>query len=164
MRHKNLWAPWRITYLKSFGKKSKGCLFCRAARSQKDGSNYVFLRSKHAIGILNIFPYNNGHMMIAPQRHVNTLDLLKNEELCDIMEQVRVTTRRLDKILKPEGYNIGINIGRAAGAGIDRHLHVHIVPRWNGDTNFMPVCAGTKVISQSLGALYRQLCGKKKTR
>ena len=163
MRPDSLWAPWRITYLKSFRRKTKGCLLCQAARSRRDKDRYVFLRSAHAVGLLNIYPYNNGHVMIAPKRHVGRLGLLKNEELCDIMKQVGATTRRLDKILKPDGYNIGINIGRAAGAGIAKHLHVHIVPRWSGDTNFMPVCGSTKVISQSLDALYARLCrGKAK--
>ena len=166
MTHDVLWAPWRLPYLKSFakGRRERGCLFCRAARARRPRDRYVFLRSRHAVGLLNIYPYNNGHVMIAPRRHTARLDLLKKEELCDMMEQVRAATRRLDRILKPEGYNIGINIGRAAGAGIDKHLHIHIVPRWSGDTNCMPVCSGTKVISQSLDALYAHLCGKDKAR
>ncbi len=163
MRPDLLWAPWRLTYLKNFNKQKKGCLFCRALRSRRDQDRYVFLRSRHAIGLLNIYPYTNGHVMIAPRRHVGAIGRLKSDELCDMMEQVKEATRRLDRILRPDGYNIGINVGRTAGAGIDRHLHVHVVPRWKGDTNFMPVCAGAKVISQSLDALYRQLCcGAKK--
>jgi len=162
MRPDSLWAPWRLAYLKSFRRKKRGCLLCEAARCRRDRERYVFLRSAHAVGLLNIYPYNNGHVMIAPKRHVGRLDLLKNEELCDVMNQVAATTRRLDRILRPDGYNIGINIGRPAGAGIERHLHVHIVPRWHGDTNFMPVCGGTKVISQSLDALYGRLCRGKK--
>ncbi len=158
MRPDILWAPWRLTYLKDFNKKQKGCLFCRALHSRRDRDSYVFLRSRHAIGILNIYPYNNGHVMIAPRRHVGAIGRLKTHELCDMMEQVQQTTRRLDRLLEPDGYNIGINIGRPAGAGIDKHLHVHVVPRWKGDTNFMPVFGGTKVVSQSLDALYRQLC------
>jgi ATP adenylyltransferase len=166
MKTDALWAPWRITYLKTFrgGQRRKGCLFCRAARSRRDRANYVFLRSPHMIGILNIFPYANGHVMIAPRRHAARLEQLNDEEICDMMVQVRATTRRLDKVLGPDGYNIGINIGRAAGAGIDRHLHVHIVPRWAGDTNFMTVAAGTRVIGQSLEAFYRLLCPAKKRR
>jgi len=162
MRPDNLWAPWRITYLKDLRKKQQGCLLCRAARSRSDKEHRVFLRSAHAIGVLNIYPYNNGHAMIAPKRHVGRLERLRDAEMRDLMRQVVATTRRLDRVLRPEGYNIGINIGQAAGAGIDKHLHVHIVPRWKGDTNFMPVCDGTKVISQSLDALYARLCGKKK--
>ncbi|MGE5279246.1 MAG: HIT family protein [Deltaproteobacteria bacterium] len=154
MKNGILWAPWRLPYLKSAAKKERGCLFCRAARLRRDRDGYVFLRSRHAVGLLNLYPYTNGHVMIAPRRHAGKLDALKNDELCDIMEQVREAVRRVEKALRPDGFNIGINIGRAGGAGIAGHLHVHIVPRWAGDTNFMRTCAGTKVISQSLNDLY----------
>lgn len=107
--------------------------------------------------MLNIFPYNNGHMMVSPLRHVKDLSALKAAETLDLFKTLSETKALLNKILKPDGYNIGINISRSAGAGIPGHLHIHIVPRWNGDTNFMPLVAGTKVISQSLDELYRQL-------
>jgi len=164
MRPDVLWAPWRLTYLKSFKKKKKGCLFCQALRSRRDADHYVFLRSRHAIGMLNIYPYNNGHTMIAPRRHVGQIHRLNSGELRDMMEGVRRVTRMLDRLLRPDGYNIGINIGRPAGAGIDRHLHIHIVPRWAGDTNVMPTLFGTKVISQSLDALYAGLRREAKKR
>jgi ATP adenylyltransferase len=154
-----LWAPWRIAYIKN-AKQEKECLFCRVHRSKNDVKNFVYLRLRSAFGILNLYPYNNGHVMIAPSKHVKSLADLSDNELCDIMACAKKTTAAIDKILKPEGYNIGINMGRAAGAGIDNHLHIHIVPRWNGDTNFMPVLTGTKVISQSLSDLYGRLVQK----
>ena len=107
--------------------------------------------------MLNLYPYNNGHLMVAPKKHVSTIELLNSDELMDLMETVQKMKCLLDKVLKPEGYNIGMNIGRVSGAGFDKHLHVHIVPRWNGDNNFMPTLAATKIISQSLEALYFEL-------
>jgi ATP adenylyltransferase len=151
-----LWAPWRIGYIKKI-KKEKGCLFCRVYPSRDDKRNFVFLRSRHAFGMLNLYPYNNGHIMIAPVKHVKTLSDLTDPELCDIMACVKKATSALEIILKPDGFNIGINVGRVAGAGIEKHLHIHVVPRWNGDTNFMPTLFNTKVISQSLGSLYDKL-------
>jgi ATP adenylyltransferase len=152
-----LWAPWRIPYIKKSKIKQKGCFLCRANRSTHDKKNLVFLKSDHAFGILNLYPYNNGHVMIVPARHVKHLSGLSDPELCDIMACVNKTTAALDKMLKPDGYNIGINIGRVAGAGIRDHLHIHIVPRWNGDTNFMSTLINTRVMSQSLRVLYDEL-------
>ncbi len=160
MKSDRLWAPWRIGYITNI-KKEKGCLFCRVFKSGNDKKNFVFLRSRHALAMLNLYPYNNGHAMVAPVRHVRSLDRLNDAELGDIMSCLKNVTRLLDKVLGPEGYNIGINVGRAAGAGIEDHFHIHIVPRWNGDTNFMPTLSGTKVVSQSLDALYRQVTKKK---
>ena len=151
-----LWAPWRIGYIKKI-KKEKGCLFCRVLRSKSDKKNLVFLRSAHALGMLNLYPYNNGHVMIAAAKHVKSLAQLNDTELCDIMACVKEATGAIDKLLKPQGYNIGINVGRVAGAGIENHLHIHIVPRWNGDTNFMPTVFDAKVISQSLESLWNAL-------
>jgi ATP adenylyltransferase len=161
MKSDKLWAPWRIGYITRI-KKEKGCLFCRVFKSVHDKKNFVFLRSRHALAMLNLYPYNNGHAMVAPLKHVRSLENLSDAELGDIMLCLKNVTRLLDKVLKPEGYNIGINVGRVAGAGIEDHLHIHIVPRWNGDTNFMPTLSGTKVISQSLNALYQQLKQKKR--
>ena len=149
-----LWAPWRMKYITS-KKKTKSCLFCRAKKNEK--SNYIILKTRYSIAMLNIFPYNNGHMMISPLRHVKDITKLKTTEALDLFKTLQATQKLLDKVLKPQGYNIGINISLAAGAGIPDHLHLHIVPRWNGDTNFMPVLAHTKVLSQSLDELYRQL-------
>ena len=151
-----LWAPWRITYLKKAGKE-KGCLFCRAAEHHNTKKNFVFLKSRLTLAMLNIYPYNNGHAMVAPLRHVKALDGLNPDELSDIFECVKKARRILKRVLKPHGFNIGINEGRAAGAGIADHLHIHLVPRWKGDVNFMSVVSDTKVISQSLEALFKKL-------
>ena len=148
-----LWAPWRMRYIKNT--KGKKCIFCGGSKNKN--KNYVLLKSNHSLAILNIFPYNNGHVMVAPLRHVKELSQLKNTEILDLFRALNMVKGMLDKILKPDGYNIGINIGRSAGAGIPGHLHIHIVPRWNGDTNFIPILSNTKVISQSLDELYKQL-------
>jgi ATP adenylyltransferase len=149
-----LWAPWRINYVQ--GKKKKGCIFCAAAKSGGKNAHLVF-DSPHSLCILNIFPYNNGHLMIAPKRHVKDLADLKKTELLDLMEALLSAKKLLAEVLKPEGFNIGINAGNVAGAGIPGHLHIHIVPRWTGDTNFMPVLGQTKIISQSLEELRKIL-------
>ncbi|HAJ56217.1 MAG TPA: HIT family hydrolase [Candidatus Omnitrophica bacterium] len=156
MNHKRLWAPWRIAYIKKF-KKEKGCLFCKAFESGKDEKNFVVFRSKSSLAILNIYPYNNGHIMIAPQKHVRELGQLDSAETADLINCLNKAKRLLEQTLKPEGYNIGINIGRVGGAGIEHHLHIHLVPRWQGDTNFMPAIFNTKIISQSLHELYATL-------
>ena len=115
------------------------------------------MRSKHCFVLLNTFPYNNGHLMIVPNRHIASLDLLSTDEMFDINQVLIVMVKILSKILHPHGFNIGMNLGRIAGAGIDKHIHMHIVPRWSGDTNFMPVIANTKVVSQSLNELQSQI-------
>jgi len=152
-----LWAPWRIKYIEAAGKKNRGekCLFCRCAQGR--GKNYVVFKTKYSIAILNIFPYNNGHVMVSPLRHIKKLSQLKDAEIIDLFKALNRVNKLLDKVLKPDGYNIGINISDVAGAGIPGHLHLHIVPRWKGDTNFMPVLNNTKIISQSLDELYRKL-------
>ncbi|MGE5307611.1 MAG: HIT family protein [Deltaproteobacteria bacterium] len=148
-----LWAPWRITYIRGTRKKGKErCIFCAARRDAKD---YVLFKTARSVAMLNIFPYNNGHTMVAPLRHTGALQKLSRVEMEDLFLSVQRVMRVLDKVLAPQAYNVGMNLGRTAGAGIPGHLHVHIVPRWNGDTNFMPVTGGTKVISQSLDELYR---------
>jgi ATP adenylyltransferase len=151
-----LWAPWRIGYIKKIGKE-KGCLFCRARLKANDRKHYVFLRTRTSLAMLNIYPYNNGHIMVAPVRHAASLDRLSKEEVTDVMDCLKKAQALLRRVLKPEGFNIGINEGRVAGAGIEKHLHIHVVPRWKGDSNFMPLIAGTKVISQSLESLYKEL-------
>lgn len=149
-----LWAPWRIKYIRS--KKEKKCIFCRAKLALPK-KHYVIFKTRYAFSILNIYPYNNGHIMVSPLRHVGRLEKLSEEELSDLMKLVIKTKKLLDKLLSPDGYNIGMNISKAAGAGIVGHLHVHIVPRWVGDTNFMPVIHQTKIVSQSLDELYKRL-------
>ena len=148
-----LWAPWRIKYIKT--KKSKKCIFCEGVKHKR--KNYVILKTSHSIAMLNIFPYNNGHVMVAPIRHVSRLSQLKEGEALDLFRTLNKVQVLLDEALKPHGYNIGINISKSAGAGITGHLHIHIVCRWQGDTNFMPTLYGTKIISQSLDELYKQL-------
>lgn len=152
-----LWAPWRSGYLVSLNKKQKGCVFCRMKQRKEDTKNFVFKRTKHCLAVLNIYPYNNGHVMVVPSRHVNDLAKMTDEEKQDLFGLVESTKLILDKVLKPEGYNIGMNLGRVAGAGFPGHLHIHIVPRWSGDMNFMPAVCDTKVISQSLQTLYERL-------
>ena len=151
----NLWAPWRIKYIQA--KKNNGCIFCQKPRQKKDRINFIVKRGKFVFSILNIFPYNNGHILIAPYRHIDSLEKLNSDELIEMFELINHTTKRIKSKLKAQGFNIGFNIGKAAGAGIDKHLHVHIVPRWEADTNFMPVLSGTKIISQSLEELYNIL-------
>ncbi|MCK9594678.1 MAG: HIT domain-containing protein [Candidatus Omnitrophica bacterium] len=149
-----LWAPWRINYVQ--GKKKSGCVFCLAKRPgvKKD---FVIFKTRKSIALLNIFPYNNGHLMVAPLRHVRDISLLDNAEVLDLFASLNRAKALLEKVLAPDGYNIGINVSRIAGAGIPGHLHIHIVPRWNGDTNFMPVLNNTKIISQSLEELHKRL-------
>ena len=154
-----LWAPWRKAYISQ--KPGKKCIFCGVRRSKNNRSHFVLRRTPRSISLLNIFPYNPGHLLVAPKRHVSSLTQLKDGELLDLFRLVNEATRRVQKILKPSGVNIGINLGRPAGAGIPGHVHVHIVPRWNGDTNFMPVIAQTKVLSESLESIHRRLTGEK---
>jgi len=152
-----LWAPWRLGYLVGLTRKTKGCLFCRIHRESKDKKNFIFSRTRHSFAVLNIYPYNNGHVMVIPRRHVADLVQLTQEEKDDLFRLLEKTKLTLDRILKPEGYNIGMNLGRVAGAGFPGHLHIHVVPRWHGDVNFMPVVSDTKVISQSLETLYQKI-------
>lgn len=134
--------------------KLRGCFFCRYVKEKKDKAHFLIQRSKHSFSLLNLYPYNNGHVMVVPKRHVSDLELLTPEERADLMNLMIATKKLFQKTIKPHGFNCGINFGRVAGAGVADHLHIHLVPRWNGDTNFMPVTGGAKVISQSLEALY----------
>lgn len=157
---KRLWAPWRQRYLARVGgsrSPSSGCLFCRKGRSRRDAADLVLERGVYGFSLLNLFPYNNGHLMVAPYRHVGKLESLRQGEWVELWQLAQAAIRRCDRALSPQGYNVGINLGRAAGAGIPGHLHLHIVPRWVGDTNFMPVLSETKVVSQSLKSAYRLL-------
>jgi len=151
---KNLWAPWRLSYIEGLSKKSEesACLFCRVASlgPEYDEENLVVYRGERVFAILNKFPYNNGHLMVVPYRHVPSCEELSDDELADLYRTINLMLKALRAAYSPDGFNIGANIGRDAGAGIEGHFHVHIVPRWRGDTNFMPVTAGTKVIPQLL--------------
>jgi len=159
MDHKNLWAPWRIKYIQGLSDSPKaGCFICHNLETpQDDDKNLVLWRTKICIVILNRFPYNNGHLLIAPVRHIRDLDQATNEELLEMIKLVRESQKALSMAIKPHGFNVGMNFGRCAGAGLPEHLHIHIVPRWDGDTNFMSVCGDTDVISQSLIELLEQL-------
>lgn len=152
-----IWAPWRVKYIKKILKKSRGCIFCRILKAKKDDRHFIFMRSKLSYAVLNIYPYNNGHTLVLPKRHVDDLTKLSKEERNDLLDTLQEVKSLLEETMDPQGYNIGINLGHAAGAGYPRHLHFHIVPRWRGDANFMPVIGHTKVISQSLEALYEHL-------
>ncbi|MBU1872005.1 MAG: HIT domain-containing protein [Candidatus Omnitrophica bacterium] len=150
-----IWAPWRISYIKTTGKKQSACLFCQSLKSKKN--SYIFIRNKFCFALLNKFPYNNGHIMISPNRHVADINSLRDKELGELFKTLKQVIRLLKKVLKPQGFNVGINIGKSSGAGIPKHLHIHVVPRWDADTNFMPVLFNTKVISQSLKTLHKEL-------
>lgn len=152
---KKIWAPWRMQYILS--DKKSGCVFCVKAQEKEDRKNYILFRDTLGFVIMNIFPYNNGHIMIAPYRHVASLENLSSEELLQITMMIKKSLTHLKEAIKADGYNIGMNIGAVAGAGIADHLHVHIVPRWPGDTNFMPVLAETKVLPQHLDTTYEIL-------
>ena len=152
-----LWAPWRVKYITKIYKPAKGCIFCRMLKEKKDAQNYIFARTKSCFAVLNIYPYNNGHLLILPNRHVASLKKLEKHEKYELYDLIETCQSLLDETIKPQGYNIGINLGRVAGAGIASHLHFHLVPRWPGDSNFMPVTAQTKVISQSLNEVYKIL-------
>lgn len=159
-----LWAPWRASYITRILKEEKGCVFCRIVKEKKDKTNRILLRGKYAFSVMNIYPYNNGHMLIVTNRHVDDLNKLKREERAEMFDLLEETRELLETVLHPHGYNIGINLGRAAGAGFPGHLHIHVVPRWKGDVNFMAVTAETKVISQSLNVLYNEMCHAYKKR
>ena len=150
-----IWAPWRMNYIR--GKKIKGCLFCNKMKSKNDRKNHIIFRGKKAFIIMNIYPYNNGHLMVAPYKHTGDFNKLNSEELLEMMDLLKKAINALKKILKPQGFNVGFNIGKVSGAGVVNHAHMHVVPRWTGDTNFMPVVGGVKVVSQSLDSLYAEL-------
>jgi ATP adenylyltransferase len=152
-----LWAPWRMTYINGIG-HDNGCFLCAAAIDEHaQAENLVLWRSDHAVCVMNRFPYNNGHLLVAPVKHTGELADLAEEERAALFDAILAAKALLEKAVKPNGFNIGFNLGRAAGAGLVDHVHCHIVPRWDGDTNFMPVLADTKVMPQLLADLYKQL-------
>jgi ATP adenylyltransferase len=158
--HEQMWAPWRMNYIKSDKKDpltENGCFLCRYRDETSDKQNLVLLRGESSLVVMNRYPYNNGHLLVAPLTHKAALADLTENELLGCMQQLQQLTQLLDNVVKPQGYNIGLNLGQVAGAGLPGHLHWHLVPRWSGDTNFMPVLAGVDVIPQSLDALYELL-------
>lgn len=138
-------------------KKAKGCILCIKPKQKQDDRNLIVLRGKEAFVIMNLFPYNNGHLMVAPYRHIGDLSKLRDSELLEMMNLARRCQKAIAATMRPDGFNLGFNLGRTAGAGIADHVHLHLVPRWNGDTNFMPVLAGAKVISEGLGQTYQKI-------
>jgi ATP adenylyltransferase len=157
LERENLWAPWRAEYIQGLS-KAGDCFICHDLKEpQDDNGNFVLWRLDRSIVVLNRFPYNNGHLLIAPVRHIGELEEADEAELLELTKLIRETKRLLSIAIKPHGFNVGMNFGRCAGAGLPEHLHIHIVPRWDGDTNFMSTCSETKVISQSLDELYRLL-------
>lgn len=152
---KRIWAPWRIEYILS--PKLKKCIFCSAIKEKSDEKNFIIERAKKCFVILNKYPYTNGHIMIVPYEHISDIEKIDIKTLTEMMKLTQKYILKLKHKMKPDGFNIGFNIGKVAGAGIKDHLHLHIVPRWNGDTNFMPVISNTRIISESLQSVYKKL-------
>lgn len=151
-----LWAPWRMQYIKR-ADAAEGCIFCNFPAEEKDDENLIVQRGGTAFILLNAFPYSNGHLMISPYKHTANLDDLDDQEMLELMTLTRRAVNLLKAAFKPDGFNIGVNMGRVAGAGIADHVHIHVVPRWSGDTNFMPVLGDVRVIPESLQAVHSAL-------
>ncbi|MFI5252275.1 MAG: HIT family protein [Bacteroidota bacterium] len=154
-----LFSPWRSKYIETFSKPNNegvACVFCEAIRGD-DEEHLIIFRGKSSFVLMNLFPYNSGHIMIVPYRHIQELNDLSTEESLEVIQLLQKMITALRTASHPEGFNIGANLGRSAGAGIDRHLHFHLVPRWNGDTNFMPVLADTKMISEDMKDTWKKL-------
>jgi ATP adenylyltransferase len=155
---KHVWAPWRIEYIKA--EKPAGCIFCDIPKENKDAGNYILYRGEKNFIMLNSYPYNPGHLLIAPYRHIGTPEDLTVAERNEHFEIISRCVAVLKKELKPAGFNIGSNLGKVAGAGIEDHFHSHVVPRWQGDTNYIPVLADTRIVPQALADTYKALSGK----
>jgi len=153
-----IWAPWRIEYIQM--EKPEGCILCDKPKQNNDALNYILFRGEKNFVMLNAYPYNPGHLMIAPYRHTASLEELTDEELKEHFEIARHSITILRQVFNPGGFNLGINLGGVAGAGIDDHFHTHVVPRWQGDTNFMPVIADVKVLPEALSETYQKLKDK----
>ena len=159
MQRSNLWAPWRIKYIQGLSRRS-ACFLCDDYNQpDRDRENLVLWRTEHCMVVFNRFPYNNGHLLIAPNRHIPSLDQAHEAEQLEMMKLMRECQKALSLAISPHGFNVGMNFGRCAGAGLPDHMHIHVVPRWDGDTNFMHVCSDTDVISQGLMELYDHLVG-----
>ena len=155
MAERPIWAPWRIEYI--LGDKEKGCLFCRAVSENEDEKNLVLYRGRHAYVIMNLYPYNPGHLMIAPYEHISEIELLQPEVANEVMELTQRCVSILKKKMNCDALNAGLNLGEIAGSSIKEHLHMHVVPRWQGDNNFMPVVADVRVMPQALEETYSYL-------
>jgi ATP adenylyltransferase len=156
-----LFSPWRSQYIASFTDKKRKtdeeCLFCKAAREKNDSRNLILVRRPLCFVMMNLYPYNSGHLMIVPYIHTSEMSALSKKEYADVMSTTSDMMDVLNKTMEPHGFNFGANLGRVAGAGLDQHVHFHIVPRWSGDTNFMPTLADTKLVSESIEATYKRL-------
>lgn len=154
---KRLWTPWRLPYILGEEERVKGCLFCQVAQIEQDRETYVLYRAEHCFVILNRYPYNNGHLMVVPYRHVPSLETLSSETAAQLIGLVQQSLGILRDVYQPDGFNMGVNEGQAAGAGIEEHIHFHIVPRWSGDSNYMSVIGDTRVIPELLEESFQQL-------
>jgi ATP adenylyltransferase len=150
-----LWAPWRLDYIK--GPKPDECIFCTKPASGDDRAAHIVHRGEHCFAMLNAFPYNNGHLMVSPFRHVPSIEELDAAALLELMTLAQASIAALRSAYAPEGFNLGINQGKIAGAGVEHHVHLHVVPRWGADTNFMPVVGDTRVLPQSLEQSYEDV-------
>ena len=160
MANLRIWAPWRLAYVKDAAKDAEeGCIFCAKPAEGDDEANLIVHRGQRAFVILNKFPYTNGHLMVAPYEHLARLQEVDAETLAEVMALAQRGMNRLEDVYEPHGYNVGFNQGRVAGAGFEHHIHMHVVPRWGGDTNFMPVIADARVMPQSLEDSYEALRG-----
>ena len=161
MPTQRIWAPWRLAYVKDASKDSaEECIFCAKPAEDDDEANLIVHRGDRCFVILNLYPYTNGHLMIAPYEHLATLPALGSETVAEMMALSQRAMTILEESYQPHGYNVGFNQGRVAGAGVEHHIHMHVVPRWGGDTNFMPVLADTRVMPQTLEQSYEALKGK----
>ena len=173
MSNEQLWAPWRLGYILGektitepcntcdlLGGADPECFLCQLAPAGDDRQRMVVERGAHTVTVLNRYPYNNGHLLVAPRQHLARLDAMGDELQVELLQTIARMVGVLEKVMQPQGFNVGLNLGRAAGAGVPGHLHWHIVPRWIGDTNFMPAIAGVHTIPQSLEALWELLAGE----
>jgi len=158
MANQRIWAPWRLRYVKN-AKKSDECVFCAKPDAGDDRENLIVHRGERCFVILNLFPYTNGHLMVAPFEHVGRLQDIEPEVTAEMVGLAQQAMRRVESVYAPEGFNVGLNQGRVAGAGVEGHIHLHVVPRWAGDNNYMPVLADTRVMPQSLEESYDALEG-----
>lgn len=156
---KRLWSPWRSKYIDSFSekKRSKKCIFCGVQSGTDETDRFIVWMGKECFIIMNLFPYNSGHLLVVPYRHRATLYELNDDECLELMNGTKLAMKLLERVSHPDGFNVGMNIGRSSGAGIEGHVHIHVVPRWQGDTNFLPVLTDTKLISQDMQDTYKKL-------
>jgi ATP adenylyltransferase len=152
-----IWSPWRYDYLASYGDRRPVCVFCIDEDPSRDAERLVVLRAEHNFVILNLFPYTSGHLMIAPYEHLNTITVSKPPQLAEMMNLAQRSVSALKRVYNPDGFNLGMNLGEAAGAGVREHFHFHVVPRWTGDANFMSITGETRVLPEELSTTYERV-------